>query len=261
MLKIIESTVREVMGPEKHDVLGIGVGVPGVVDADRGISREYRFLPDWRDVPIQERILKSFDVPVFLENNSRALALGELWCGQGRGLRNLVCLNVRRGIGSGIIVEGALLRGANNQAGEVGGWACPEEALPTSSVTSGGHPITIEDVSSVSALMAGVENEARISEFLESADAGVRAARKAVEGAAYYHGWVLHLLALLCDPERLIVAGPMVESQVYRKAVRRAVERLAGKEVGSRVVASTLGPFAGALGASALAFHLWRPRQ
>ncbi len=261
VLEIIEEAIGEVMGPDRGDILGIGVGVPGVVDPDRGISRSYRYLPEWRDVPIQERWTRLFQVPVFVENNSRALALGELWCGQGRGMRNLVCLNVRQGIGSGIIVDGSLLRGSNNQAGEVGGWVCPEAAVPGSVLGKMEEPLTIEDVASVSALMGGFQGkgETTVSELLESAEAGQRSALKAVKQAAAYHGWVMHQLALVFDPERLIVAGPMVESRVYQKSVRSAVARLAGPEWSDRVFTSSLGPYAGALGASALAFHLWRP--
>jgi glucokinase len=193
------------------------------------------------------------------------MALGELWCGQGRGLRNLVCLTVRRGIGSGIIVDGKLLRGAHNYAGEVGLWACPEEALSSSARSSEDRPRAIQDVASVPAVLAraGVPGspEPKILDVLQAADFGDSPAREAVEHAASHHGWILHQLAFLFDPERLIVCGPMAQSRVYQESVKRAATWLAGEEMGRRVLASELGPFSGALGASALAFHHWRPRR
>ena len=89
------------IGSKPDDVLGIGLGVPGPIDAERGIALDYRFIQDWRNVPIGARIGSRFDVPVFVENNLRSMALGELWCNSGAGLRDLICLGIRSGIGSG----------------------------------------------------------------------------------------------------------------------------------------------------------------
>jgi predicted NBD/HSP70 family sugar kinase len=75
------------------------------------------------------------------------------------------------------------------------------------------------------------------------------------------HGWVAHQLAQLLDPERVIVAGPLVESREYLAALEKATSELGGPELATRVVRSTLGPFGGALGAAALAFHHWTPRR
>jgi len=59
-------------------------------------------------------------VPVFVENTIRTMALAELWFGQGRGLRNFICLGARSGLGAGIIIDGQVYRGADNRAGEIG---------------------------------------------------------------------------------------------------------------------------------------------
>ena len=129
VLAIIADAIAEVAGASRRDLLGIGLGVPGPVDAGRGVSLRYAFLRDWHEVPIGPRLAEQFQVPVSVENNLRSIALAELWSGQGRGLRNFVCLGVRSGIGSGIIVDGQLLRGANNLAGEIGRWVCPEPSF------------------------------------------------------------------------------------------------------------------------------------
>jgi predicted NBD/HSP70 family sugar kinase len=259
VLAKVEEAIREAIGPRTRDVLGIGVGVPGPVDPELGVARGYRFLPGWRDVPIRDRLRASFKVPVHVENNARALALGELWCGRGRGLRNLVALSVRTGIGAGIVIDGKLLQGAGNRAGELGAWARPEDALPSPDAAS--PPASIEDAASVASLLAHAGGDRTLPELLRAADFGDRPARLALERVSDYHAWVLHQLALVFDPERLIVGGPLVESRLYRDSVHAAAARLAGPEVAARVVTSDLGPFAGALGASSLAFHLWRPRR
>ncbi len=280
VLSTIEESIRAVMGSRRSDVLGIGLGVPGPVDADRGIALDYKFIRDWHNVEIKPRIAATFEVPVFVENNVRSMALGELWCGAGRGLRDLVCLGIRSGIGSGIIVGGKLLCGASNLAGEIGRWACPEDILPAPAAvrasTAAVHPRTIEDVASVTAMLAEAamrlaqgETSAlgkagdvpTVADLLEAASSGDPLARSIVERAAFTHAWIVHQLALLLDPERMVIAGPLAEGPIYLDMLQQATARLAGPPLGSRVVRSTLGTFAGALGAAALAFHHWRPRR
>jgi predicted NBD/HSP70 family sugar kinase len=265
VLGMIEESIREIIGPRRADVLGIGLGVPGPVDAERGIARAYRFIPDWRDVPVKARVAAAFGVPVFVENNLRSMALAELWCGEGRGLRDLVCLGIRSGIGTGIIVGGKLLHGANDLAGEIGRWAYPDDVVPAAGAES---PVrTIEDVASVTAMLAeagpaGKRGELpTFTQLLAAAAAGDVLARALVERSASLHGWMVHQLALLLDPERLVIAGPLVEGDIYLDALQRAATRLGGPALGVRVVRSTLGAFAGALGAAALAFQHWRPRR
>ncbi|HUY90351.1 MAG TPA: ROK family protein [Pirellulales bacterium] len=324
----ITRSIAELIGASDRDVLGIGLGVPGPIDAERGVSRRYEFIRDWVDVPIRERIAASFRAPVFVENNIRAMALGELWCGQGRGLRHLVCLGVRSGIGSGIVVDGKLLAGASNTAGEIGRWPCPEWQRDAKSFASvarthsqespvghalrgvprnkvrvsnapreerhGGRALqsqrengevpllhalttaTIEDVASLTAILAraaeelqrgrtsslGSPGEAPTAQrLMEAAGEGDDLACELIEQAARIHGRVVHQLALLLDPECVIVAGPLSESDAYLATLRQHASRFGGQQIGAKVVRSTLGALGGALGAAALAFHYWKPRR
>jgi N-acetylglucosamine repressor len=274
VLSTIEESIHEVIGSDHRDLMGIGLGVPGPIDADRGIALAYKFIRDWKDVPIGPRIAARFPAPVFVENNLRSMALGELWTAPGSGLRNLVCLGVRSGIGSGIIVDGKLVRGANNVAGEIGRWVYPEDSSGAGDESS--PPRTIEDVASLTALLAeAAERLAQgedstlgkrgdrptIAELLAAAARGDGLAHRLVEKAARIHGWIIHQLVLVLDPEQIVVAGPLVESDVYLDALHGAFARLGSPQLGSRVVRSNLGALAGARGAAALAFHHWKPRR
>lgn len=124
--KMIEEMIGVPAGGGSQPLLGIGLGVPGPVDRRQGVSLRYDFIKGWRNIAIGPRIAERFQTPVFVENNLRSIAIGELWLGQGRGRRDLVCLGIRSGIGSGIIIDGKLLHGANNLAGEIGGWIVPD---------------------------------------------------------------------------------------------------------------------------------------
>lgn len=102
-----------------HSVLGIGIGMHGLVDPYQGISI---FAPNLnlRNISVRESVEKEFALPVEVENDVRALALGESWFGQGKGLANFICVNVGTGVGAGIYLEGRLYHGASYTAGEMG---------------------------------------------------------------------------------------------------------------------------------------------
>lgn len=102
-----------------QEIIGIGVAMHGLVDSVKGIAL---FPPafGWKDLPLGELLEKCFNMPVRLENNARAMALGEWWFGAGRNSTNFIALKVGYGIGSGIILNGQIFRGVDFTAGEIG---------------------------------------------------------------------------------------------------------------------------------------------
>ena len=105
---------------EAKDIEGIGFGFPGQIDCQRGVVRLAPNIPGWVDIPIAEIMEKEFGIPTRVDNDVRCAALGELNFGAGKGCENLICITVGTGIGSGLIVNGKLVRGASNAAGEIG---------------------------------------------------------------------------------------------------------------------------------------------
>lgn len=104
---------------DKNKVLGIGVAMHGVVDVSLGISL-YSSNSGLSDIPIKEELEKEFNVLVMVENNSRAMALGEYWFGDHDEVESFVTINIGRGVGSGIVDKGRLFYGAQDIAGEIG---------------------------------------------------------------------------------------------------------------------------------------------
>lgn len=103
----------------KNKVLGIGVAMHGVVDASLGISL-YSSNSGLSDILIKKELEKEFNVLVMVENNSRAMALGEYWFGDHDEVESFVTINIGRGVGSGIVDKGRLSYGAQDIAGEIG---------------------------------------------------------------------------------------------------------------------------------------------
>ncbi len=111
-------TLLDAPRPDGQRIRGVGIGAPGVTLTPEGIVTWAPSL-GWRDLPLQAILNDRFDAPVFVENDVKLAALGELGFGAGQGIRNLVCITVGTGIGAGIIIGGALYRGHNQAAGEV----------------------------------------------------------------------------------------------------------------------------------------------
>ena len=102
-----------------HRLLGIGIAIPGLVDVHNGILKLAPNLK-WADVPLRLIWNQQFHAPVYIENDGNAAALGEYYFGAARGTKDFIYIAAGYGLGSGIIVDGKLLRGNKGYASEVG---------------------------------------------------------------------------------------------------------------------------------------------
>jgi len=118
MIQAIELGIKY-MGANGNKVIGIGIAMHGVVEVATGTSL-YSANSGLRNVQIKEVLEKTFDRQVIVENNSRAMALGEYWFGDYGALESFAFINIGRGVGSGIIEDGKLRYGAQDIAGEIG---------------------------------------------------------------------------------------------------------------------------------------------
>ncbi|MBR2837720.1 MAG: ROK family protein [Kiritimatiellae bacterium] len=98
----------------------IGISCGGPLDSRRGVVLSPPNLPGWDNVPVVEFFAERFRVPVHLQNDANACALAEWRFGAGRGTRNMVFMTFGTGLGAGIVVDGRLYSGANDNAGEIG---------------------------------------------------------------------------------------------------------------------------------------------
>ncbi len=101
-------------------ILGIGVGVPSVVDVERGIVYDVQNIPSWKEVHLKDLLEKKFKVPVYVNNDANCFAIGEKYFGKGKKYDNIVGLIVGTGLGAGLVIHGRLYSGRNCGAGEFG---------------------------------------------------------------------------------------------------------------------------------------------
>jgi glucokinase len=120
-LGTIEGLIGKVLAEsEAKELLGIGIGSTGPLDPIQGLINNPFTLPTWEGVPIVERMQASFHVPVTLENDADAAALGEYWQGAGRNARRLYAVTVGTGIGTSLILDGQIYRGLDGSHPEGG---------------------------------------------------------------------------------------------------------------------------------------------
>ena len=280
----IEQAIDETLAGDTRPVLGIGMGLPGTIDPEAGMAIRYDLISGWNDVAIGARLGKRYGVPVFLENNIRSLAMAELWFGGGRGLRNFVCVGIRSGVATGMVVGGHLVHGAQHRAGEIGHWLCPvpapltDESPPDRSRPwPWNHEAQLERLASVPAILAAahrrvergeatslaaVQGELTIDDLAAAVSAGDPFALSVVHAVGCVYGWVAHQLDELLDLERIIFAGPLADvGEPFLTPVRDTARRLDNTGREPPIAPSALGRYGGAIGAAALALDQWKPKR
>jgi len=213
----IFATIDEVFD---KNAAGIGIGVPSIVDVERGIVFTVENIPSWKEVHLKDMLEKRFKVPAFVNNDANCFALGEFYFGKGRGSRHMVGLIIGTGIGAGIIVNGHLYAGANCGAGEIG-------TIPY-------KDRTIEYYASGSAFKF-VYNE-NGGDLFERASRGDAYALEIFARHGYEVGHAIMTALYAYDPEIIVLGGsvskalPFYEKTMYEKlksfAYQTALERL-----------------------------------
>jgi glucokinase-like ROK family protein len=255
----------DVPRPPGQRIRGIGVGVPAITLTPEGIVTWAPSL-GWRDLPLKKILADRFALPVLVENDVNLAALGEWGFGAGRGTQNMVCIAVGTGIGAGIIIGGALYTGHNQAAGEIG-------YLPPSVEYLGR---CYDQFGALENLASGTGIAARARRLLEkdglpvpaegsveglSAEDVFNAARRGEAWAQQVVGDTVDYLSLaiagvssLLNPEVVVLGGGVARSADL------LIEPILGRLHGvvpfvPRVVASSLGRRAAAMGAIMIVLH------
>jgi glucokinase len=226
-------------------VAGIGVGLPGVVEVEKGYMRAMPATPlsDLCDVPLASLIQERTGLDVFVDNDVNALSLGEWMFGLGRGVASLVTVAIGTGVGGGLIVDGTLVRGRLNTAGEIGHVAVGLTGAPcvcggvgclTAYLGGGLVPERARErlarypESAVLARAGGDPTRIDAPGLFEAAAAGDPLAREVVDEACEALAIGIGTLVNLLNPEVIVITGGVATSlaplarDILRRARRRA---------------------------------------
>ena len=229
-----------------------GVALPGTVDPTKGTVASAANLPGWGEVPIAEILSGPRHIAVAMDNDANAAAVGEQWLGAARGLTDFVFIALGTGIGSGVVLDGKLHRGAHFLAGEVAFMPMTREHL-----RDPGWDSCLEGIvgGRVYATKANelLGDHARAADLFEAAKSGdPRAAEWLRKLQEYLAMSVADIIALL-DPQAVIFGGgvTMAQGETFVAPIRDMALR--SVPFGAKILVSTLGEDAQLLGAIKLA--------
>lgn len=269
----IKQAIKDLMketNTKTSDIQGIGFDFPGQVDYKTGVVKLAPNIPGWVNVPIAKMIEDEFHIPTRIDNDVRCAALGELKFGAGKGCENFVCITVGTGIGSGLVINGKLVRGAANAAGEIGhiklqmqngpicgcgDTGCLEAFASGPSIVAMAQEYLKGGKSTKFREMAGADGEITPYIVAKAAEAGDPVAKRIFEITGYYIGMGLVSVINLLNPEKVIIGGGVAEAgdlllDPIRKTIKERAMVIAGNSV--EVVPAELGNSAGVIGASML---------
>ena len=103
-----------------NNIESIGIGVPGLVNAEEKMVYDVVYIPAWKKIPLQQLMQDRYQIPVYVENDANCFALGEYYFGKGQGYHSMIGLTLGTGLGSGLIINKKLYAGKNGGAGEFG---------------------------------------------------------------------------------------------------------------------------------------------
>ncbi|MED5019023.1 ROK family transcriptional regulator [Paenibacillus chibensis] len=194
-----------------YGVVGIGVGVPGMVD-ENGVVL---FAPNlaWEKVHLRELLEESFSIPVVIDNEANSGAFGELNFGRGEDVRHLLYVSAGSGIGSGIIIAGELYKGSRGYAGETGHMCIEAEGIPCSCGSRGCWELYASEKAYD---LASMELPAyRTPDLIGFAARGDATAERQFSEIGAYLGIGLTNLINSFNPELIVIGGPLSEAREW----------------------------------------------
>lgn len=254
-------------GVDKEKVGGIGIGVPGVLDLEKG---ETLFLPNlegtWPHVPLRATIAKLTDLPTTLLNDVRSITHGEWLFGAGRGVDTLAVFAIGTGIGGGLVINGQLHLGIGGTGGELGhttidyngpvcgcgNKGCLEALASGPAIAAMGMKAVAQGLTTRLADMCeGDLNRITPKLIAQTAEAGDEIAKDIFERAGFYLGIAAANICVTVGPRRIIMGGGVARAgdlllEPIRRTLRERVTVMPVEQV--EVLPSVLDNKAGVIG-------------
>lgn len=246
---------------DRKDLLGIGIGVPGPIDASGTVNRCVNL--GWGVFNIQKALEKLTGLPVKAGNDANVAALGECWKGGGQGCENMIMATLGTGVGGGIIVGGKVIPGAHGAGGEIGHLTlnrdetescgcgkkgCVEQYCSATGIVRIAKQFL--DKSDAPSPLRDFEN-LTCKDVFDTAAAGDALAKEILEQVFAYLGEFLGNLCCVVDPQRIVLGGGVSKAgQPLLDGVKKAYQKYAFHACKETEFAlATLGNDAGAYGA------------
>jgi glucokinase len=256
-------------GKQKSEIGGIGIGIPGLLDLENGLTL---FLPNlhgqWRSVPVREQLSRKAKLPVAISNDARAATMGEWKFGAGRGVQSCALYTLGTGIGGGLILNGQLYLGIGGAAGELGhvsidlngprcncgSRGCIEAIASGPAIAAAGVKAVMQGATtSITAMCEDDLNRITPELVCQAALAGDKVAREIYEIAGTAIGYGISNVCIALTPNRVIIGGGVAAAgDLILEPIRRTVKArvVLADPNAYEIVPATLGNNAGLMGAA-----------
>ena len=259
--------MREASGLSKDEIGGVGIGAPGVLDLERGLTL---MLPNlygkWPEIPLRDTISEYTGLPTTLLNDVRSITFGEWRFGAGQGVDTMACFAVGTGIGGGLVVNGQLHLGIGGTGGELGhqmidfngkscscgNRGCLEAYASGPAIAAMGMKAVVQGITtSIGELVDFDLNKITPKIIAQAASQGDEVAQNIIEEAGFYIGIAAANVCAAIGPRKIVIAGgvsrigePLLAP--IRRTIRERVCVMPVEQV--EVVQAQLGDDAGVIG-------------
>ncbi len=270
--KVIEKLITTLRATaSKHKIPlkrieGIGIGFPGPVDVELGVVLNPPNMKGWVNIPIRDIMEEEFKMPVTIENDANAAALGEHWMGAGKGTKSLVCITLGTGVGGGIVLNDRVWHGATGIAGEIGHTTIIRNGLKCNCGNRGCLEAYASSTGMVRMMRKALSRKSKWSDvdeekldkdgskyITELAAKGNKIALRVIKEMIQILGIAIVNLIHILNPEVIVISGGVtnmgsklfepLRKEVKKRAFEKAIEYL-------RIVPARLGENAGVIGAA-----------
>ncbi len=251
LFELAVSGALDAAGVARERLVGIGIGVPGIVDPETWRVADSPLL-EWAHLDLVDLVQERLALPVLLDNDVNTLTVAQQLFGAGRGLPNFLVVTIGRGIGMGVVVNGVVHRGSRGGAGEIG----HVQVVPNGPDCWCGRRGCLEAVAAEPALVR--EILASTGRLVQPADIAAFAGRdpdvvEILERAGRHVGRAVASVTTVLDPQRVVILGEGVRlGDHYLGAMRTELSEREQKEVPTEIVIEPWGDEAWARGAATL---------
>ena len=244
-------------------VVGIGIGLPGIVDSINGVVHELTNVPGWVETPLAQLMRERTGLLTMIDNDVNAMTYGEWKYGAARDGRHVVCITLGTGVGGGLILDGRLYRGAQLGAGEIGHVSIDYRGKPGPFGNDGGLEEYVgnrqiaeraADLYRASGITRSPE-QCTPRELDVAAQAGDPIAKSLWDQVGLEVGVALSTVVWILNPDTIIIGGGVAKAgemllAPIRNAIRSRTTRLFHERL--RILGAALGNDAGIIGNAAL---------
>lgn len=262
--RLVDNIKRQQVSAERKglSVAAVGVGAPGIIQGDTGIVVKSPNFPDWNNLPLKSELESALDLPVTIENDANAAALGEQWRGAGKGIGSMILLTLGTGVGGGIVLNNQIWQGADGMAGELGHMTI----IPDGRLCGCGNTGCLEMYASARGIVESYRERKPqapageiTSEYVyEAAGKGDTDALAVMHGMGRLLGIGIANLINIFNPEMIVIGGRVKDAwPLFIDATREEIRRRSFEVPAARtkIVPSMLGDDAGIMGAAAAALQ------